>query len=53
MYPDQSQASKEVNDSQAFTVGRKSFIFWTSRFQMLQGLYKVSRKYSKNWLRRT
>ena len=28
MYPDQSQAFKEVNDSQAFTVGRKHGSFW-------------------------
>ena len=35
--PDQSQAFKEVNNSPAFTVGRKKnepFFFWTSRFQV-------------------
>ena len=42
MCPNQSQAIKEVNNSQAFTVGRKKNdpipFFWTSRFQVLQGM---------------
>ena len=72
MCPDQSQAFKEVNDSLAFTVGRKiiSLFFLDvplpgarrcfSLFildEPLPGasrcLCKVSRKFSKNWLRRT
>ena len=57
MCPEQSQALNEVNNSQAFTVGRKK---WPIVFSGRAGsrcskacLYKVSRKYSKNWLRRT
>ena len=45
MCPDQSQASKEVNSSQAFTAGRKKldpFFFWTSRSQVLQGMFVQS-----------
>ena len=40
--PDQSQAFKEVNNSQAFTVGRilfYLFFFSTSRFQVLQRMF--------------
>ena len=37
MCPDQSQAFKEVNNSQAFTVGSKKKR--TSRFQVLQGMF--------------
>ena len=40
--PDQSQAFKEVNSSQAFTVGRKKithFVCWTSGLQVLQGMF--------------
>ena len=55
MYPDQSQAFKEVNNSQAFAIGRKE---WPILFldEPLPGAprhvsSKVSRKYSKNWLR--
>ena len=52
MYPDRSQAFKEVNNSQAFTVGRKKtshFFFWTSRFQVLQDMFvQLSRIYSKS-----
>ena len=43
MCPDQSQAFEDVNNSQAFTVGRKKndplFFFWTNRFQVLQGMF--------------
>ena len=43
---DQSQAFEEVNNSQEFTVGRKkigsSFFFWTSRFQVFQGMFVQS-----------
>ena len=47
MFPDQSQAFKEVNHSQAFTAGRKKipcffqwpFFFWTSLFQVFQGIF--------------
>ena len=57
MCPDQSQAFKEVNDSQAFTVGRKKMThFFSGRAASRCSkacLYKVSRKHSKNWLRRT
>ena len=45
MCPDQSQAFKKVNNSQAFTVGRKKkdpLFFWTSRFQVLQGMFVQS-----------
>ena len=41
MYPDQSKASREVNDSLALSVGREKkmlFFFWTTRFQVLQGM---------------
>ena len=40
MCPDQSQAVKAVTNSQAFTVGRKlrNLFFWTSRFEVLQGM---------------
>ena len=39
MCPDQSQALKDVNSCQAFTVGNMYiYIFWTSRFQLLQGM---------------
>ena len=46
MCPDQSQAFKEVNNREAFT-GRKKkkmahFFFWTSRFQVLQGMFVQS-----------
>ena len=37
MCPDQSQAFKEVNNSQAFTVGRRK-----KRFQVLQCMYVQS-----------
>ena len=43
MCPDQSQAIKEVNNSQTFTVSRCPKAC----------LHKVYRKYSKNWLRET
>ena len=49
---------QKVNNSQSFTVGRKKndpFIF-SGRAASRRSkacLYKVSRKYSKNWLRRT
>ena len=39
---DQSHAFKEVNNSQAFTVGKKKaqFLFYlASRFQVLQGIF--------------
>ena len=55
MCPTQSRAFYEVNNSQAFTVGRTQFtpLFWTSRFQVLQGMFKQSsRKYSTTSLRR-
>ena len=43
MCPDQSQAFKEVNNSQAFTVGRKkTFFLWRRRFQVLQGMFVQS-----------
>ena len=45
MCPDQSQAFKEANNSQAFTVGAAGRCSKAC-------LYKVSRNYSKNWLRR-
>ena len=41
MCPEQSQAFEKVNSSQASTAGRKNkcpIIFWTSRFQVLQGI---------------
>ena len=52
-----SQALKEVNTSQAFTVGRKKTNHFcsdqaASRFSEACW-YKVLRKYSKNWLRET
>ena len=57
MCPDQSQAFEEVNNSQAFTVGRKTndpFLSGRAASRCSKAcLYKVSRKYSKNWLRRT
>ena len=43
--PDQSQAFKEVKYSRAFTVERIEKIpifFWTSRFQVLQGIFVQS-----------
>ena len=56
MCPDQSQAFKEVNNSQALTVGRKKVApFFSGRAASRCSkacLHKVSRKYSKNWLRR-
>ena len=44
MCPEQSQAFKEVNNSQAFTVGLcfYSFFFWTSRFHVHQGVFAQS-----------
>ena len=40
---DQSQAFKDVNNSQAFTGRRKErLFFWTSRFQVLQGMFVQS-----------
>ena len=42
MCPDQSQAFKEVNNSQAFTVRRNKKKIWTSRFQVLQGMFAQS-----------
>ena len=46
MCPDKSQAFKEVSSSQAVTVGSKKsepiFFFWTSRFQVLQGMFAQS-----------
>ena len=52
MCPHQSQGFKEVNISQAFTVGRrKNAIFFSGRAASRcskTSLYKVSRKYSKN-----
>ena len=57
MCPDQSQTFKEVNNSQAFTVGRKKNVPLFSERAASRcskaWLYRVSRKYSKNWLRRT
>ena len=56
MFPDQSQAFSEVNNNQAFTVGRKKSSFFSGRAASRCSkacLYRVSRKYSKNWLRRT
>ena len=55
MCPDQSQAFKEVNNSQAFTVGRKkmtNFFFGRAASRCSKAcLHKVSRQWSKNWLR--
>ena len=58
MCPDQSRAFKEVNNSQAFTVGRKKKVpfffddlFFSGRASSRYSkacLYKVSREYSKN-----
>ena len=52
MCPDQSQAFKEVNNSQAFTVGgKKNEPFFSGRAASRCSkacLYKVQRKYSKN-----
>ena len=58
MCPDQSQAFKEFNNSQAFAVGRKTKrnIFFSGRAASgcsKECLHTISRKYSKNWLRRT
>ena len=41
MCPGQSQTFKEVNNSQTFTVKKYPF-FWTSRFQVLQGMFVQS-----------
>ena len=57
MCDDQSQAFKEVNNNQALTVRRKKDTpFFCERGASRCSkacLYKVSRQYSKNWLRRT
>ena len=55
MSHDQSQAFKEVNNSQAFTIGRKKWPVFDGRASRCSKacLRKVSRKYSKNWLCRT
>ena len=57
MCPGQSQTVKEVNNSQAFTVGRQKiapvFSGRAASRCSKAWLYKVSPKYSKNWLRRT
>ena len=56
MCPDQSQTFKEVNNSQAFTIGRKKNSLFCERAASRCSkacFYKVSRKYSKNRLRRT
>ena len=52
MRPDQSQTFKEVNNSPAFTVGRKKKRPAASRCSKAC-FHEVSRKYSKNRLRRT
>ena len=56
MCPDQSQAFKEVNHSQTFTVRRKLITTFSEREASRCSkacFYKVSCKYSKNWRRRT
>ena len=55
MCPDQSQAFKEVNNSQTGRRQKKWPILFSGRPAPRCSkayLYKVSRKYSKNWLRR-
>ena len=42
MCPDQSQAFKEVNNSQEGKTKKKTFFFGTSRFQVLQGMFVQS-----------
>ena len=40
---DQSQAFKEVNNSQAFTIGREKWLFfWTSRLEVLKGMVSAN-----------
>ena len=57
MCPVQSQAFKDVNNSQAFTVESKKWPFFVSGRAASRCpkacLYHVSRKYSKSWLRKT
>ena len=53
--PDLPQASKEVNNSKAFTIGRKKILIFSGRATCRcykARFYQVSREYSKNWLRR-
>ena len=54
MCPDQSKAFKEVNNSQEGKTKKKLFFSGRAASRCSKAyLYKVSRKYSKNWLRRT